>query len=175
MSTTCSGCNKAIKIEDLVIKSYMPVNDVQTCGRVKVTKRGRIVARTIRAGDGITCEGSIEGRIETDGDLELGAKSAWKGGELQSRSLVVKDGATLNGHVCVPWIRRDDEADDEPKKATAAKTTATKTTASNTTASKKTASKKTASKKTSTKKTAATRKTASETTPKPTATRKTTK
>ena len=119
MSTTCSGCNKAIKIEDLVIKSYMPVNDVQTCGRVKVTKRGRIVARTIRAGDGITCEGSIEGRIETDGDLELGAKSAWKGGELQSRSLVVKDGATLNGHVCVPWIRGDDEADDEPKKATA--------------------------------------------------------
>jgi hypothetical protein len=53
MSTTCPSCHKAIKIEDLIVKSYVPVNQVQTCGQIKVTKRGRIVARTVQSGDGI--------------------------------------------------------------------------------------------------------------------------
>jgi cytoskeletal protein CcmA (bactofilin family) len=164
MSTTCSGCNKAIKIEDLTVKSYVPVNDVQTCGRIKVTRRGRIVARTVRSGDGIALEGAIEGRIETDGDLAMGAKSSWKGDELQSQSLTVKDGATLSGYVCVPWIRGDEEDEDSAKATTkkpGAKKAVTKKVAGKTTTTKKTTS-KTASKKTTG------RKSASETTPKTT-------
>ena len=109
MSTTCTSCNKAIKVEDIVVKSYMPVNDVQTCGRIKITKRGRIAARTIQSGAGIVSEGTIEGSIETEGDVQLTAKSSWKGRSLRSRTLVVEDGATLNGQVKVPWVRAEDE------------------------------------------------------------------
>lgn len=102
MSTTCANCHKAIKVEDVQVKSYVPVNDLQTCGRIKVTKRGRVAAKNIQSGDGIECEGTIEGSVETDGNVVLGPKSNWKGAELASRTLEVKEGATLDGFVRVP-------------------------------------------------------------------------
>lgn len=109
MSTTCPGCHKAIKVEDVVIKSYLPVNDLQTCGHLKITRRGRVAAKRIQSGDGIACEGILEGSVETESKVELGNKSSWKGNVLKSSTLVVKDGATLTGGVCVPWNRDDDD------------------------------------------------------------------
>ena len=132
MSTTCPGCNKAIKIEDMVVKTYVPVVDLQTCGRIRVTKRGRIAARRIQCGDGITCDGAIEAAIETDGDVSFGPKSSWKGKTLQSRSIKIAAGATLLGIVKVPWNRPEPAR--EKKKA----------------GTKKTATKKAATKKTTT-------------------------
>ena len=108
MSTTCTACHKAIKVEDVVVKSYVPVTDLQTCGNIRVTKRGRVAAKNIQSGAGIDCEGTLEGSIETDGTMTLGPKSTWKGVELRSRTLVVTDGATLNGYVIVPWARDDE-------------------------------------------------------------------
>lgn len=107
MSTTCPGCNKAIKVEDLTVKSYMPVNDLQTCGRITITRRGRVAAKKIQSGEGIVCDGSIEGTIETDGDVTIGPKASWKGGALQSKRLLISEGATLVGHVQVPWERAE--------------------------------------------------------------------
>ena len=109
MSTTCPDCHKAIKVEDVSIKTYLPVTDLQTCGKIKVTRRGRIAAKRIQSGQGITCEGSIEGSIEAEGEVRLGAKAAWKGESLQSRSLAVKEGATLLGRVNVPWECEEQE------------------------------------------------------------------
>jgi hypothetical protein len=109
MSTTCPGCHKAIKVENVVVKSYVPVNDLQTCGHIKVTRRGRIAAKNIQSGDGISCEGSIEGTVTTDGPVELGPKSTWKGKSLQSRTLEVSDGASLAGYVQVPWTREEEK------------------------------------------------------------------
>ncbi len=105
MSTTCPGCHKAIKIEDVLVKSYIPVVDLQTCGRIRITKRGRVAAKRIQSGAGITCEGAIEGAIETDGDVHMGPKSFWKGTTLMSRSLEIAAGAKLVGVVTVPWHR----------------------------------------------------------------------
>ena len=105
MSTTCPGCNKAIKVEDITVKTYMPVNDVQTTGAIIITKRGRIAARKIQSGQSISCEGSIEGSIEADGDVFFGPKAHWKGKILQSHTLAVTDGAKLYGRITVPWVR----------------------------------------------------------------------
>lgn len=102
LSTACPKCNRAIKIEDVTVKSYLPVNDLQTCGQIKVTKRGRVVARRIQAGDGITCEGTLEGAVETQGPVRLGSKSTWKGQSLHSASLRIDDGAKLLGLIQVP-------------------------------------------------------------------------
>ena len=110
MSTTCPGCNRAIKIEDVLVKSYVPVNDLQTCGRIKITKRGRVAAKRIQCGDGIECEGSIEGSIESEGCMRLGPNSNWKGRALQSQSLAISEGATLNGDIIVPWSRAENPA-----------------------------------------------------------------
>ncbi len=83
----------------------MPVNDVQTTGSIKITKRGRIAARFVKSGINITCEGTIEGNIETEGRVSLGCKSTWKGPELRCATLKVIDGAQLYGHITVPWDR----------------------------------------------------------------------
>ena len=102
LSTTCPKCHRAIKVEDINIKSYTPVNDVQTCGRIIITQRGRIAAKRIMSGEGIICNGSIEGEIDTVAGVELGPKAAWKGKSLRSGTLKVAAGATLSGQVNVP-------------------------------------------------------------------------
>ncbi len=147
MSTTCPGCHKAIKIEDVIVKTYIPVVDLQTCGRIKITKRGRVAARRIQSGDGIECDGIMEGAVETDGDVHFGPKSSWKGSSLLSRSIEIAAGAKLIGIVTVPWHRP------EPAKKKTKKKTTTRKTAAKKTPAKKMASKKTvAKKKTTTKK-----------------------
>lgn len=105
MSTTCPKCNRAIKVEDVTVKTYLPVNDLQTCGKVTITAKGRVVAKRIQCGDGVICEGVIEAAIETDGDVILGPKASWKGQVLQGKSLEIADGAKLLGVVTVPWQR----------------------------------------------------------------------
>ena len=107
MSTTCPGCNRPIKVEDVVVKTYLPVNDLQTCGKIKIARKGRVVAKLIQSGQGIECLGTLEGAVETDGDFTLGPKAAWKGARLQSRRLVMAEGATLDGIVRVPWVREE--------------------------------------------------------------------
>jgi len=147
MSTTCPGCNKAIKIEDVIVKTYIPVIDLQTCGRIKITKRGRVAARRIQSGDGITCDGVMEGAVETDGDVHLGPKASWKGSTLLSRSIKIDAGAKMVGVVTVPWHRPEPVT---KKKTTAKKTAGTKKTATKkkTTTTKKTVAKKSVAKKT---------------------------
>jgi cytoskeletal protein CcmA (bactofilin family) len=107
LSTSCPGCHKAIKIEDVVITSYLPVIELQTCGRLTVTKRGRIAATHIQCGEGIDCEGVMEGAIETEGDVSLGPHATWKGKVLKSRTLTIAPGAKLVGAINVPWKRPD--------------------------------------------------------------------
>jgi hypothetical protein len=107
MSTTCPGCHKAIKVEDVRVKTYLGLIDLKTCGRISITRRGRVAARIIQSGGGIECEGAMEGNVETDGAIQLGPKASWKGRTLQSRTLTVADGATLLGRITVPWARED--------------------------------------------------------------------
>ena len=144
MSTTCPRCNKAIKIEDVVVKSYIPVVELQTCGKIRIAKRGRVAAKRIQCGGGIICEGAMEGAVETDGDVRLGPKAFWKGKTLQSRSLEIAAGAKLIGVITVPWHRPASEK--SPKAETATKR-ATPTTATTVGAAKKTSTKKTTARK----------------------------
>ena len=118
MSTTCPVCNKAIKVEDLVVKSYVPVILLQTCGKIRITKRGRVAAKRIQSGDGILCEGVIEGDVETDGVVKMGPKASWKGESLRSRSLAIAAGAKLLGVVTVPWHRPEPKKPTRPPTAT---------------------------------------------------------
>jgi hypothetical protein len=108
MSTACPGCNRAIKIEDVVIKTYLPVNDLQTCGKITITKKGRVAARIISSGEeGIDCEGIMEGAVESDGEVRFGPQASWKGKSLTGRALHIEDGAKLNGLIVVPYRRQE--------------------------------------------------------------------
>jgi len=172
MSTTCPGCHKAIKIEDVIVKTYIPVVDLQTCGRIKITKRGRVAARRIQSGDGIECDGIMEGAVETDGDVHFGPKSSWKGSTLLSQSIEIAAGAKLIGIVTVPWHRPDPETKKTTKKKTVAQKTVAQKTVAKKTVAKKSATKKTPAKKVASKKTVAKKKTTTKKKKKKTTTRK---
>ncbi|MCZ6837165.1 MAG: polymer-forming cytoskeletal protein [Planctomycetota bacterium] len=87
------------------MKTYLPVNDLQTCGKIKITKRGRVAARLLQCGEGIECEGSVEGEIETDGHVKLGPKASWKGKTLRCGSIDIAVGAQIIGEMKIPWKR----------------------------------------------------------------------
>jgi hypothetical protein len=110
MSVPCPKCNKALKVEDITVKSYLPVNDLQTCGRITIAKNGRVVAKVIRSGDGIDCEGTLEGALETDGPIVLGEKASWKGKSLMCKSIAIAEGAKLVGYMKIPWQRPEPES-----------------------------------------------------------------
>jgi len=80
----CPTCHQSIQVEDLVFSKYTAVTDIRTCGKIKVTKKGRVAVREIESGDGIVCEGSIEGTIKTNGPIRFGPKAFWKGTTLTS-------------------------------------------------------------------------------------------
>ncbi len=103
MSTSCPGCHRAIKIEDVVIKSYLPVNELQTCGSIHITKRGRVAAKLVSAGGDIKCEGIVEGAMTTPGELSFGPKATWAGAYLRGRRLTISPGASLEGVITIPW------------------------------------------------------------------------
>jgi len=109
MSTTCPQCNKAIKVEDVVVKSYVPVINLQTCGTISITRRGRVAATRLQASEGVFCEGAVEGSIESGGPTELGAKAVWKGKYLYSPSLTIEDGAQVQGNITVPVLPHEIE------------------------------------------------------------------
>ena len=120
MSVPCPHCNKALKVEDITVKSYLPVNDLQTCGRITIAKNGRVVAKVIRSGDGIDCEGTLEGALETDGPITLGDKASWKGKSLMCKSIAIAEGAKLVGYMKIPWQRAEPTASPTAKKANSA-------------------------------------------------------
>ncbi len=130
-STVCPACSKTLTVEDIVVKSYLGVRNVETCGRLIVTKKGRVVAQQrIVAHEGIELEGKLECREAlVSGPVTMGGKAEWRG-DLTALSLAVAEGATIRrGYFTVPenWLeelrarppdedetrREDDLADDE--------------------------------------------------------------
>lgn len=101
LSTNCPKCNKAIKVEDVTVKSYLPVNDLQTCGKIVITKKGRVAAKIIQSGGGIECDGVMEAAVASESSVTLSKNASWKGKALTTTRLVIEEGAKLNGMVTV--------------------------------------------------------------------------
>lgn len=104
MSTNCPGCNKPIILEDIVVKSYKAVFNVETCGKLIVKKGGRVVAqKRIVAHAGIESDGVIQCKTAITGShVRLGKKSEWRG-DLRTPTLIVEPGAKIQtSHFSVP-------------------------------------------------------------------------
>ena len=98
MSTSCPECNLPLVIEDVVVKSYMGVNTLETCGRLVIPKRKHIVVQAhVVAHAGIEVNGRLECRQAiSQGPVVLGPKAVWRG-DLRAPSLVVNPGAKIHG------------------------------------------------------------------------------
>jgi len=95
-STNCPGCNKPLQVSDIVVKGYLAVKELQTCGRIIVHKKGKVIADLVEAQLGIECEGLIEAKqVIAGGNLQLGQKSTFKGGQTHAQNLIMKAGGKM--------------------------------------------------------------------------------
>jgi cytoskeletal protein CcmA (bactofilin family) len=81
-------------IEDLKISGYTAVSRLATCGRIEVTKKGRLVA-TVRAGE-LIVKGTVSGEVLAIGKAEV-QRTGRLEGPLRARTLAVRLGGTVNG------------------------------------------------------------------------------
>jgi cytoskeletal protein CcmA (bactofilin family) len=79
MTTSCPKCSKALTVEDIVIKVAHSVRKIQTCGRLVVQKKGRVIAQSVEAHGGVDVEGVLQANVVSGGPVKIGAKAEWKG------------------------------------------------------------------------------------------------
>lgn len=96
MSTSCPKCSKALIVEDVIIKSAHAVRKIQTCGRLVVQKKGRVIAQVVEAHDGVEVEGILEATVHSGGPVRIGPKAQWKG-DCHAPALAVESGGRIAG------------------------------------------------------------------------------
>jgi predicted RNA-binding Zn-ribbon protein involved in translation (DUF1610 family) len=102
MSVPCPKCAKALIVEDVVINTAHNVRKIQTCGKVIIEKKGRVVAQSIEAHGGVEVEGVVEAKVLSGGPVRIGAKAQWKG-DLAAPSLTAELGCRIErGFFTIP-------------------------------------------------------------------------
>lgn len=96
MSIPCPSCNKSLLVEDIVVKKYTGVTNLETCGKLIVRRRGHAVAKhRVVALAGIEVEGKLHcEHALSAGQVILMRKAEWTG-DLHATSLVVEEGAKI--------------------------------------------------------------------------------
>jgi cytoskeletal protein CcmA (bactofilin family) len=102
ITVSCPSCARQLMAQDVTIKGHTAVTTLPSCGKVVVKLRGRVVAKKVIGQEGVTCEGSIEGAIETTATVRLERKAKCHGA-IRAGRLIIADGASLEGEICVPW------------------------------------------------------------------------
>ena len=81
--------------DELITKLRGPLRELRTCGRIVVTKRGRLIAERIEAHNGIDCQGIIDAKHVLSGDtVTLGPKCHYHG-DLTAPAEVMEKGAKV--------------------------------------------------------------------------------
>jgi hypothetical protein len=96
MTTVCPRCSKPLTVEDVVIKTAHSVRKIQTCGRLIVQKKGRVIAQSVEALEGVEVEGILEAKVMSGGKVWIGPKGQWKG-DCAAPSLEVEPGGRIDG------------------------------------------------------------------------------
>ena len=80
-----------LRLEDVVVKTVEAVRKIQTCGKVVVQKKGRVVAQLVEAQLGVVVEGTMEANVVSGGPVAIGPKAQWKG-DCSAPSVSIQDG-----------------------------------------------------------------------------------
>ncbi|MCC6660816.1 MAG: polymer-forming cytoskeletal protein [Phycisphaerales bacterium] len=100
MTLSCPKCSKALRVDDIIIKTVEAVRKLQTCGSLTVTKKGRIIAQHVEAHGGVECEGIMEANVLSGGPVRIAAKSHWKG-DCRAPSVSIEPGCVITGGMFV--------------------------------------------------------------------------
>jgi cytoskeletal protein CcmA (bactofilin family) len=95
-STSCPRCSKQLHVDDVVIKSLEAVRKIQTCGKVVIEKKGRVIAQLVEANEGVFVEGVLDANVISGGLVKIGAKALWKG-DCRAAALCIEAGSTISG------------------------------------------------------------------------------
>lgn len=95
---SCPKCSKRLLLEDVVVKALEAVRRIQTCGKVIVQKKGRIIAQLVEAKEGVFVEagGILEANVVSGGLVKIASKATWKG-DCRAPRVSIEDGCVING------------------------------------------------------------------------------
>lgn len=96
ISLPCPACHRHLHVDDVTVRNAHGVTRVQTCGRVLVERRGRLIARLIQAHEGLVVHGVLDGNVISGGPVVLASSARWKG-DCRAPRLVVEPGAEIHG------------------------------------------------------------------------------
>jgi DNA-directed RNA polymerase subunit RPC12/RpoP len=96
MTVSCPGCFKPVLVEDIVVRNAQGNTTLQTCGRLVVQRRGRVVAKKICASEGVEMLGILEANVQSEGAVRIGATGRWSG-NCRAPALKVDAGANIMG------------------------------------------------------------------------------
>jgi hypothetical protein len=96
MTTSCPKCSKPLTVEDLIVKALAAVQQIQTCGRIVVQKKGHVIARLVEAHGGVEVDGILEANVLSGGPVRIGAKAVWKG-NCSAPSVLLEPGCKITG------------------------------------------------------------------------------
>lgn len=96
MTTSCPGCHKALLVQDVVVKGIEACRKLQTCGRIIIEKKGRVMAQLVEAHQGIDVQGVIETKNYAGGPVVIGARGEWKG-DCRAPALSIEPGGRIAG------------------------------------------------------------------------------
>ncbi len=94
MTVGCPKCGKQLLVDDIVVKTTQQVRKLQTCGRIIVQPKGRVVADLVEAHEGIECRGLVRTKGYLGGPVLIGAKATWRG-DCAAPTLSVEAGAKI--------------------------------------------------------------------------------
>jgi cytoskeletal protein CcmA (bactofilin family) len=95
ISATCTGCRKAMRMDELRIKDYQARRVVETCSTLTVESRGDLRATTILC-NGAILRGKSTGEIKSKGPIMIGPEAEHTG-NVSAPTIAVPAGAILEG------------------------------------------------------------------------------
>lgn len=103
MTVSCPKCSKPLMVEDVVVKTAHAVRKLQTCGKVVVQRRGRVIADLVVGQEGIEVIGVLEAKVARGGSVKITSKALWRG-DCHASSVSVEEGAKVtSGQFVVPY------------------------------------------------------------------------
>lgn len=91
---TCPSCYRRVRVEDIVVEREEVGSKFETCGRVIIRRKGRMVASTVVASLGVEVMGELEADAVVSSRIFIGSRARWRG-HCQAGVIIVEPGATI--------------------------------------------------------------------------------
>ncbi len=96
MILTCPACFRRVRVEDVIISGQQHTPRLETCGRIVIRPRARVVTEVLAAGMGVEVHGELTAGCVIAGRVRIGPQGRWTG-DCTAASVVVDPGATILG------------------------------------------------------------------------------